>query len=55
MALAYMLLSKFFPIVSLWEVREGREKALEETKGRLREYYPGVRPSRRHDEVEAVP
>ena len=53
MALAYMVLSKFFPIVSLWEVREGREKALEETKGRLREYYPGVRPSRRRE--EAVP
>ncbi|MHC4222866.1 MAG: NrfD/PsrC family molybdoenzyme membrane anchor subunit [Planctomycetota bacterium] len=52
LALAFMLLSKLFPIISLWEVREGRTQALEETKERLREYYPGVRPSRRpRDEV----
>ena len=47
LALAYMVLSKVFPIISLWEVREGRTEALEETKVRLRAYYPGSRPSRR--------
>jgi molybdopterin-containing oxidoreductase family membrane subunit len=51
LALAYMVLSKVFPIVSIWEVREGRTKALDETRERLREYYPGVRPSRRSEEV----
>jgi molybdopterin-containing oxidoreductase family membrane subunit len=38
------------PLVSLWEVREGRIEALDETRERLREYYPGVRPSRRRPE-----
>ncbi len=54
LALAYMLLSKVFPMISLWEVREGREKALNDTRERLREYYPGVRPSHR-PEPERVP
>jgi len=47
LALAFMLLSKLFPVVSLWEVREGRTLALNDTRKRLQEYYPGVRPSRR--------
>ena len=47
LALAFMILSKFFPIISLWEVKEGRVQALDETRERLREYYPGTRPSRR--------
>ncbi len=47
LALAFMVLSKVFPIISVWEVREGRVRALDETRERLREYYPGVRPSRR--------
>ena len=50
LALAYMVLSKFFPIISLWEVREGRTDALDQTRERLREYYPGVRPSERQQE-----
>ncbi|MHC4547605.1 MAG: NrfD/PsrC family molybdoenzyme membrane anchor subunit [Planctomycetota bacterium] len=54
LGLAYMVLSKLFPIVSLWEVREGRIEALDGTRERLREYYPGVRPSRRRSaEVQA--
>jgi len=44
------VLSKFFPIISLWEVREGRTDALDQTRERLREYYPGVRPSERQQE-----
>ncbi|MHC4932918.1 MAG: NrfD/PsrC family molybdoenzyme membrane anchor subunit, partial [Planctomycetota bacterium] len=53
LAIAYMVLSKLFPIISLWEVREGRTHALAETKERLREYYPGIRPSRRPKLEEA--
>jgi molybdopterin-containing oxidoreductase family membrane subunit len=54
LVLAFMILSKLFPIVSLWEVREGRTLALDETRERLREYYPGVRPSaRKREEVPA--
>jgi molybdopterin-containing oxidoreductase family membrane subunit len=36
----YMLFTKFFPIVSIWEVREGREKALDEVAERVRSYMP---------------
>ena len=44
------LLRPLFPIISLWEVREGRIEALDETRTRLKEYDPGVRPSRRRRE-----
>ena len=36
----YMVFTKFFPIVSLWEVQEGREKAVEEVGERIRTYLP---------------
>jgi len=38
--LFYVLFTKFFPIVSIWEVREGREKSLEEVHDRVRTYIP---------------
>ncbi|MFQ5723012.1 MAG: NrfD/PsrC family molybdoenzyme membrane anchor subunit [Terriglobia bacterium] len=37
----YMLFTKFFPIVSIWEVREGREHALGEVAERVKSYMPG--------------
>ncbi len=43
----YMLFTKFFPIVSIWEVQEGRECALPETADRIRSYMPGA--------TEAIP
>ncbi|MBI5015373.1 MAG: polysulfide reductase NrfD [Deltaproteobacteria bacterium] len=39
--LCYALFTKFFPIVSIWEVREGREFAVHEVEGRIREALPG--------------
>ncbi|MDO8723773.1 MAG: NrfD/PsrC family molybdoenzyme membrane anchor subunit [Syntrophales bacterium] len=36
----YMVFTKLFPIVSLWEVQEGREKAHAEVTERLRSYLP---------------
>ena len=36
----YMVFTKLFPIVSLWEVQEGREKAHGEVTERLRTYLP---------------
>lgn len=39
--LAYVLFTKLFPIVSIWEVREGREKSLPEVEERIKEYLPG--------------
>jgi len=39
--LLYMLFSKLFPIVSIWEIREGRERGMQETLERIRTYLPG--------------
>jgi molybdopterin-containing oxidoreductase family membrane subunit len=39
--LLYVLFSKLFPIVSITEVREGREKTVQIVEERLRRYTPG--------------
>jgi len=39
--LLYMAFTKFFPIVSVWEMEEGRESSVEETAARVRTYLPG--------------
>lgn len=39
--LLYMLFTKLFPIISIWEVREGREVAIPETMARIKAYLPG--------------
>lgn len=36
----YMLFTRFFPIVSIWEVQEGREKAMSEVVERVSSYMP---------------
>jgi molybdopterin-containing oxidoreductase family membrane subunit len=38
--LLYVLFTKLFPIVSIWEIREGREHSLEEVSKRVRSYLP---------------
>lgn len=38
--LLYVLFTKFFPIVSIWEIREGREKSVEEVRERVQSYLP---------------
>ncbi|HET9515004.1 MAG TPA: NrfD/PsrC family molybdoenzyme membrane anchor subunit [Gemmatimonadales bacterium] len=38
----YGVFSRFFPIVSIWEMREGREHALDEVVERVRKVLPGV-------------
>ncbi len=37
----YMLFTRFFPIVSIWEIREGREQAMSEVVERVSSYMPG--------------
>ena len=44
--LVYMIATKFFPIVSIWEIQEGREKSIEEVTERVAAYLP--------DKLEAV-
>ncbi len=39
-ALLYMLFAKLFPIVSIWEVQEGVEKAIPEVQQRFQGYMP---------------
>ena len=40
-ALGFIVFAKFFPIVSVWEVQEGREMAKQETEERIESYLPG--------------
>ena len=37
----YLMFTKLFPIVSVWEMREGREKSMAEVGERLKTYLPG--------------
>jgi len=39
-ALFYLLFTKLFPIISIWEIREGREMGLKEVEERLLTYLP---------------
>ena len=39
--LLYVLFTKVFPIVSVWEIQEGREKSLDEVHERVKGYLPG--------------
>ncbi len=38
--LVYMAATKFFPIISIWEIQEGREKSIEEVSARVAGYLP---------------
>jgi len=44
--LVYMLATKFFPIISLWEIQEGRDESVHEVSKRVAGYLP--------DEIKAV-
>ena len=38
--LVYMVTTKFFPIISLWEIEEGREQSVQEVSDRVASYLP---------------
>jgi hypothetical protein len=40
--LLYGVFTKFFPIVSIWEIREGREQSVKEVITRVESYLPGI-------------
>jgi hypothetical protein len=52
--LLYVLFTKFFPIVSIWEVKEGREKAIAEATRRIRGYLPGPEESQAGEEASGL-
>jgi molybdopterin-containing oxidoreductase family membrane subunit len=51
--LLYVLFTKLFPIVSIWEVKEGRSRAVPETAERIRTYLPA--PSAQQAAPEGEP
>jgi len=54
-ALFYVLFTKVFPIISIWEIREGREVGLKEVEERLLTYLPdGAEPNVVGPQTEAV-
>jgi molybdopterin-containing oxidoreductase family membrane subunit len=38
--LVYMVATKFFPIISIWEIQEGRELSVHEVSERVASYLP---------------
>ena len=40
--LLYIIFTKLFPIVSVWEIKEGREKGVAEVEERIKTYLPGA-------------
>ncbi|MGB6363380.1 MAG: hypothetical protein WBG64_11985, partial [Thermoanaerobaculia bacterium] len=42
--LGFVLFARFFPLVSLWEIQEGREQSVAETVERLEGYLPDPAP-----------
>ncbi|UCH85397.1 MAG: hypothetical protein JSW50_06840, partial [Candidatus Latescibacterota bacterium] len=38
--LGFLIFSKLFPLISIWEMQEGREKGVEEVTERLKSYLP---------------
>ncbi len=43
--LGFVLFARFFPLISIWEIREGREHSVVETARRVKEYLPDPEPS----------
>jgi molybdopterin-containing oxidoreductase family membrane subunit len=43
--LGFTVFSRFFPLISIWEIREGRMEAVKETAARIRTYLPDPKPS----------
>ena len=53
--LFYVIFVKLFPIISIWEIREGREVGLKEVEERLLTYLPdGAAPERAHEGARAL-
>jgi len=50
--LGFMLFAKYFPLISIWEIREGRETSVQEVAHRLRSYLPDDTPENLEDLVQ---
>jgi hypothetical protein len=38
--LGFLLFAKYFPLISIWEIEEGRETSISEVAHRLKSYLP---------------
>jgi Ni/Fe-hydrogenase subunit HybB-like protein len=38
--LGYLLFAKYFPLISIWEIQEGRDHSVREVSARLESYLP---------------
>jgi Ni/Fe-hydrogenase subunit HybB-like protein len=38
--LGFVLFAKYFPLISIWEIQEGRESSIKEVAHRLQSYLP---------------
>lgn len=52
--LVYMVATKFFPIISLWEIKEGREESVRVVSERVASYLPGEIEVEAHEQVDPV-
>jgi molybdopterin-containing oxidoreductase family membrane subunit len=43
--LGFVIFARFFPLISIWEIQEGREHSVPETTERLEEYLPDPAPA----------
>ena len=43
-ALAFLLFSKFFPLISVWEIKDGRKEGIDEVRERITSYQPDITP-----------
>jgi len=43
--LGFVVFARFFPLICVWEIQEGREHSIAETSERLREYLPDPAPA----------
>ncbi len=48
--LGFVIFARFFPLISIWEIQEGREQSIRETTDRLEGYLPDPAPTRSSDE-----
>jgi molybdopterin-containing oxidoreductase family membrane subunit len=42
--LGFVIFARFFPLISIWEIQEGREQSISETTERLEDYLPDPQP-----------
>jgi len=52
--LGFVLFARFFPLISIWEIQEGREESISHTTERLEHYLPDPAPTTRPEAAEGA-